>query len=161
MGKKLIIKGADFSENRIPEQEVPLLSRTNDILQANTKSSLASSPFCDPLYEQLQGRVITGIEMKPAQAGTISVLRAQSLDSGGTVKIAEITIDSNDIGQTKKYEVNIPVGSTDIICIGLESDSGGYYYNSNSSGTNIFMKVGTSNYRVIQDRSMSMNWYGY
>lgn len=155
MGKKLIIKGANFEENCIND-ELLIIDRSVYFSFSTAVANKNSSPYADKDYALLQNHRIVSIELKPNSSGTISITKSTALDTGGYEVVGTIDVDSEDIGVFTKYPVNIEVGENDIIGLATPNDTNTFYYDA-SDTVGIYKQVGTNG--SLLSATMGVNWY--
>lgn len=166
MGKTLIIKGADFSENCISSSSL-ILDRTQQFNYAVTTSSRNSAPYADFDYAQLENHVITSLELVPALAGIISITKSTAIDSGGYEIVAQINVLPEHVGFATRYYIsNIQVNAGEILGIYESNDTGRFKYINDSdeytgTRTGFYGKVGSTNIREMTNCCLPINWYGY
>lgn len=152
MGKKLIIKGANFSANAIKGiitwfvdeyDQAVALGRS---LTAITKYSTAGFA---PNYD-FGGKTINVMKLKIATAGTLSIMIGDSRTDMNAQRVAELQFTSEDVGQvvTKQFEpITIPTGKHLWIC--KSGDTATFNYSSQmikpgSSLGSFWVYLGTS-----------------
>ena len=159
MGKVLIIKGADFSQNGIENYEMLIIDRTWGIENENRDAIPSSASFVDQDYKLLQGKVISAVEFKCGTAGNISIVKMNSMSSNCEI-VHTITVKQNDVGLIKKFDMNIPVGNNDIIGISTPNDTGLFRYtNQFDSGYYFYYDCGKNSTVKTSTECLSVNWY--
>lgn len=133
MGKRLIIKGADFSTNRIPSQltwfvdeydQAVALGRSFDGVSSVSAAGLA------PNFD-FGGKIINIMKLKIASAGTLSIMIGNSHTDANAQRVAELQFTSEDVGKvvTKQFEpISIPTGK--FLWIGKSGDTATFNYAS-------------------------------
>lgn len=162
MSKVLVIKGADFSENKVSELGVLAINRENFFDDACANVNKNYSPAADIDYASLQNKKIIAVKIKPSAAGVISILKSAALDSGGYEVVETININTEDVGKIKKYPLDINVGENDIISIIAPTDTGNIYMKnaiSSSLSLGLVCRVGSSNVISFSDSVLAINWY--
>lgn len=97
MGKSLIIKGVDFSENGIPVTNYLIRYEDNDFSNCNMITNPGiSTPylFADQLFI-VQSTVIKGIRIRPANSGIIPIYVADFSDDSGSYVMSNYTFKEN------------------------------------------------------------------
>lgn len=151
MGKKIIIKGADFSAHPVNTSSWVLDYREVE-RDINKMSIVSLSPFVPIDYANLQGKTITKIRMKIKQAGEISIVKGTTLGSPFT-KIIEFNTSSSDVDTIKEFSVQISVGDNDIIGVQNPSDTGLFgFYDGGSADEGVladfYVNASSSNYSI-------------
>lgn len=153
MGKKLVIKGADFSANCIVT-EILAIDCTSDIEVASSVASIDAAPFADSRYSALQGKEVVGVELKPSQVGTLSIV---GLVSGTITTKATITITNEMVDVKTYFPLSFNVGDNEIVGIAKTTDTGSFYYNGAQSD-GFIVRLGTASQSTI-DKGLAVNWY--
>ena len=170
MGKSLIIKGANFYDNRVP----PIITWYVDeydqaVAQGRTIATPANPAYAGftPAYD-FGGKTINILKMKIAQAGKITLWVGNSRSDTNPTKVAELTFTSADVGQVKTVDFDdiiVPAGKA--LWIGAASDTGYFAYNNEqtppgSSFGDFWVLCGTANARQLEDhyQILCVNW-GY
>lgn len=155
MGKRLIIKGADFSTNRIPEQLTWFVDEYDQAVALgktpNTNANYAAAGFA-PNYD-FGGKTINVLKFKVGAAGSFSIMLGNSRNDTNPTKVGEITVTSQEVGTvvTKQFDpITIPDGK--YIWLGRSGDTGQFCYSSNTTlpGSTfgpMWIYLGTSSYR--------------
>lgn len=147
MGKRLIIKGADFSKNAIGiiiepawyiDQILPNISTAK---KANVVNG--GWAFSDTDNAKLQGRVINSVQFYAAAAGVLNFYKG-ALGSNGT-KIGSITISPSQVN-TKVIATFTPVtiNSGEYLMIGEANTKGSIYFQPNVKGISFYSKAQSS-----------------
>lgn len=137
MGKNLIIKGADFSANAIAGVVTWYVNEYDQAVAAHlTASTNANSAYAGfaPNYD-FGGKTINILKFVAGQAGIISLWLGNSATDGSAVKVAEITITSEEVGTTVEKQfspVTVPSGKK--LWIGKSTDTGRFKYAPAASG---------------------------
>lgn len=149
MGKKLIIRGADFSENGIVEPIFKLFTNNAEILNSSsvaiTGVSEVLSPFLVGDYEKLAGRTINFISGR-FTTNTIVIGKFAGIPSASTVVTPIVTINLSEDEKrtpiTKKFE-DITLGNNEYLVV-----SGAFEAKNDASmGRGLWSKVGNSDFR--------------
>lgn len=156
MGKKIIIKGADFSENAIQREVIQMLAIDcdSDIELATTRGTIASSPFADSRYANLYNKHLIGVELKPSKVGSITIV---SLYDGVLTDVATINITNDIVGVKTYFNVDVDVREDEIIGIGRSTDTGNFYYNDGESA-GFIVRLGLNNPSSV-NYGLAVNWY--
>lgn len=146
MGKKLIIRNADFYQNCIDKTRDYLLNITDAAFNAQTEVvSWGQSPYKNAFSEQLNvipaNTVIAGVRIKTNSAGTIPVYVASfaSNTSVGTdfIKIADIVISQTGIISDFLFPTPVTILSNQCIVFGDpingSQNAGKFYYGAGPS----------------------------
>lgn len=179
MGKRLIIKGSDFSENGIQYvvQYTPLFGI--DVANANTNGATindAVRQFLLPSYalSAMAGKTIYGIRLKVMTAGTFGVSKIKGLTTDptqgdtipGSVTITDVAdLTASETGvQDLFFDSPITLGSDEMLGIkfnkSTEGADGGLvkYGNGSSYPLKISINNGSSTYNSVSTSSSSYNW---
>lgn len=137
MGKNLIIKGADFSANAIAGVVTWYVNEYDQAvaahLTASTDANIAYVGFT-PNYD-FGGKTINILKFVAGRAGVISLWVGNSATDTSAVKVAEITITSEEVGTTVEKQftaVNVPSGKK--LWIGASTDTGRFKYAPATAG---------------------------
>lgn len=164
MGKRLVIKGADFSEHPVVKGGSWVLDYREIESDTNKPSSASVSPFVPVDYANLQGKTITKIRMIIKQAGKISIVKGTALGSPFTT-IAEFNASSSDVNTVKEFTVQIVVGDNDIIGVQNSSDTGKFGFKEGGSSevgvlADFYMNSGSSDYsRANHAQRLCVSFY--
>lgn len=134
MGKKLIIKGADFSDHPVAVGSWVIDSREYEPL-ATTNASVPHASFVPNAYASLQGKTITKIRLVPAVAGNISVMKGSAINDGNAVVAATLVVTDDMLNVPTEFSVNINVGANDVIGMNKSTDTGVFKYTGPQTGT--------------------------
>ena len=145
MGKKIIIKGADFSENGMLAGELTLYFEKGfdkTIVNVSTTGSSAWA-LTDTEASILYGKTINRIKFIPAAAGTFRIYKTSSLSSLGEL-VAQVTIDASQVGTV------VTASFDDVVVANGERfvfpDNMKYVQ---ESGASFYKRVGYSDYSVV------------
>lgn len=133
MGKRLIIKGADFSTNRIPSQLTWFVDEFDQAVaqgRSLTATTVYSAAGFAPNYD-FGGKIINVMKLKIAAAGTLSIMIGNSRKDTNAQRVAELQFTSEDVGQvvTKQFEpISIPAGK--YLWIGKSGDTASFNYSN-------------------------------
>lgn len=168
MGKNLIIKGADFSANAIAGQVTWYVNEYDQAVAAHlTASLIANNAYAGfaPNYD-FGGKTINILKFVAGQAGVISLWLGNSATDTSAVKVAEITITSEEVGTTvvKQFSpINVPSGKK--LWIGKSTDTGRFKYTPAASGPGstfgaFWVLLGSSSARQNGSRTevLYVNW---
>lgn len=133
MGKKLIIKGADFSTNAIKgiitwfvDEYDQAVALGRSLTATVNYGSAGFAPNFD-----FGGKVINVMKLKIVAAGTLSIMIGDSYTDENAQKVAELQFTSEDVGQvvTKQFEpISIPTGK--FLWIGKSGDTALFNYSN-------------------------------
>lgn len=142
MGKRIIVKGADFSTNAIYHVEVGEWYVTNydDFASAATRTAnLANGGWAfSTENDLLSGKIVNRIKFKASAAGDFPILIGETY---GTMSIVrQITIESSEVGSVveKTFEP-VSVAGGQKFGFGVPN-SGGFYY-ATATGRSFWSKV--------------------
>lgn len=137
MGKRLIIKGADFSQNGIYSQVSLWYITGYDDNKSNLSSTANTAnggwAFGDTDQNKVRGKVINQIKFKVSAAGDFPIMKGSARNS--MTEAASITIEQAEIGTvvTKTF-TPVTVGESEYIAVG-KPNGAGMYFTSSSSAT--------------------------
>lgn len=147
MGKKIIIKGADFSENGMMAGELTWYFEKGfdkTIVDISTAGSSAWA-LTDTEASILYGKTINRIKFIPAAAGTFRIYKTSSLSSLGEL-VAEVVIN------TSQVRTVVTASFDDVVVANGERfvfpDNMPY---AGESGASFYKRVGYSNYSVVSN----------
>lgn len=148
MGKNLIIKGADFSANKIngePIQELTIyLDQGIDSTIGASQANRTNGGWCflETNNAKLQNKPINYVSFIPSNVGTLNFYKGAK-GSAGTL-IASCNITSDDIDKIKIFTFDeITLSSSEFFIIGEANSAGGFYY-KNSGGDGFYSKAQSS-----------------
>ena len=154
MGKKLIVKGADFSQNAVAKSLILAIDSMIDINRNNTDGNPSSGPYVDNRYENLYSKHIAEIELVPTNAGFITI---QGYKNGVFTEKAVLNITQDMVLNVTSIPVSIDVENNEIICIGKRGDTACWkYYNNTSYG--FITLFGTANQKT-RTWGLAVNFY--
>ena len=179
MGKRLIIKGADFSENGIQYvvQYSPLLGV--DVENANTNGATISSPvrqFLLPSYalNLMSGKTIYGIRLRVITAGTFGISKIKGLTTDptqgdtipGSVTITDVAdLSASETGvQDLFFNAPITLESDEMLGIKFNKSTQGAggglakYGNGTSYPQKISINDGSTTYNNVSTSTSQYNW---
>lgn len=155
MGKSLIIKGADFSENGVyktVENWFLLLGTQYGHLKSSSptnNSGAAAWSFSDGNNALIQGKTINQIRFYPADAGVFKIFVLDSRTSALGDPVATITVASGDVGNFTKYEFSdIQVGDNQYLAFVDPSQTVRMYY-AVRSGESFYKRCGFNDSSVV------------
>lgn len=143
MGKNLIIKGADFSANKVGSTGdlTIYVNQFPDSIEGAPVANRANGGWCflEANNAKLQNVPINYVAFYPSNVGTLNFYRGVK-GSPGTL-IASCSIVSSDIGKVKTFTFNeITLTSSEFFIIGEANSIGGFYY-KNSGGDGFYSKA--------------------
>lgn len=166
MGKKLIIKGADFSLNGIKEgvwSETWYITDL-DSYTPDTESNPSSAAFAPSNASQVQSRTINMIKLKISTPGIISIGVADKV-AGGKASLSQTrTLDFSNVTPgsvvTKVFDP-ITLGATDYPVIQYTTDTGRFMYSNVQQGSvTFYARVGENTSPSLLQYTLCVNW-GY
>lgn len=147
MGKKIIIKGADFSENGIRTMEITWFFEEgfNKAFYSNSSSGSSAWALNDTEAPILYGKTINRIKFIPAEAGTFRIYKTSSLSYLGEL-VVELTI-------TPQQVRNVVIASFDDVVV---ANGERFVFPNNmpyvrESGASFYKRVGNSDYVIVSD----------
>lgn len=159
MGKKLIIKNADFSINAIVSNYELAIGFTDNAFNSADRVGIAtSSAFTDSRYANLYNKHISIIELKVAREGVFSVF---SYKNDIRTLITTLNFTSDMIGKIVKFPVSIDVEENEMICFMTSTDTGSFYYGRNIPGYTIYTHCGIpgTTPSTLTDYTLCINIY--
>ncbi len=166
MGKKLVVKGADFSE-------VAIETRTKQYLYGVPNSQMNGNPWNlnslgFSLIEQsvLQGKTIYGMRMNVDKAGTITISKSSIVNpttSSSLVVVAHAVANSTGIVDMA-FDVPIELGSGEYLIISAATAKGKFHADGSITGLaqqKFYYKAGTSNIAQNDDYSLDIDFYTF
>lgn len=132
MGKKLIIKDADFSANALDVRVIEwyILSYTNYLGSSPNIANVVNGgwAFVQATNALLIGKTINAIRFKAATSGTLNIYKG-ILNSSEKTLIGSINVISSEVGQevTKTF-TPYTMGASDYLIIGEPNSSVSFYY---------------------------------
>lgn len=165
MGKSLVIKGADFSANGIPEH-IPALtwyidSCINDASVSAANKANGGWAYFSEDNALLQGKTINRIKLIPSLEGTLNIYSADSLSGNKTLR-ATITILEEEKGNITTYSFQeFTLGANEIFVIGEANTEAGFKYRT-TGGVGFYGKVPSASISTIngQNLNISVGYYG-
>lgn len=169
MGKNLVIKGADFSENAIEKQTTWLVDEYDQLISGGgsiTSATLPTYAGFAPNFD-FGGKTINTIKGYANTAGNVTLWLGNSVTDSSAVKVAEFEIESNEVDSvvTKLFTtINVPEGKKLWIC--KITDTGAFGYNNTSAHPSslgsFWVLLGTSSAHVnyATNENLALNW-GY
>lgn len=151
MGKKLIIKGADFSTNavKITTWLVDEYDQAVALGRSITATVIYDVAGFAPNYD-FGGKTINVIKLKIARAGSLSIMIGDSRTDENAKRVAELQFTNEDVGKVviKQFEpISIPTGK--YLWIGKSGDTALFNYSNqniepSSSFGPFWVSMGTS-----------------
>lgn len=132
MGKKLIIKDADFSANALDVRVIEwyILSYTNYLESSQNIANVVNGgwAFVQATNALLIGKTINAIRFKAATSGTLNIYKGV-LNSSEKTFIGSVNVTSSEVGQevTKTF-TPYTMGGNDYLIIGEPNSSASFYY---------------------------------
>ena len=164
MGKSLVIKGADFSENGIQETTPTLNWYIDSTLNTGSLSSANRAnggwAFKEGDMSLLQGKTINRLKLIPSIEGTLNLYKATSL-SGPVTLVASILIPDADVNTISVYEFNgFTLGENEVLVIGEANSSAGFKYKTDA-GNGFYSKVPSNpSASGVLGLNISVGYYG-
>lgn len=147
MGKKIIIKGADFSENGMLAGRLTWYFEKGFDKKIINVSKTGSSAWAltDKEASTLYGKTINRIKFIPAAAGNFHIYKTSSLSSLGEL-VAEVVIDATEVGTvvTVSFD-NVMVAYRERFVF---PDNMPY---ADERGASFYKRVGYSDYSVVSN----------
>lgn len=134
MGKKLIIKGADFSAHPVATGSWVIDGRENES-RVDAIADKSAGSFVPNDYAVLQGKRITKIRLIPAVVGNISVMKGSSINDSNAVVAETLVVTDAMLNIPTEFNVNIAVGVNEVIGINKPTDTGNFKYIGQHIGT--------------------------
>lgn len=157
MGKKIIIKGADFSDNGMAYAEVMYVNlyttypteTGSSATQSNGGWAFASYINNTPVpLAALVGKTVNFVRFKPKTAGTLKLYRCSDKSDVNTrVLVASFTIADGDVNEEKTFVFDPITLGEEYFIIGDNTSSGQGLppYKSGLSGSYLVGKIPSSN----------------
>lgn len=171
MGKYLLIKNADFSENAV-EQVTPkrYFYHIPDSQMESAPAEWITSVFAYGYSNQdvLSGNVINGMRLKVETAGTLTIFKATKPISGLTdasalTQVATATTTTTGV-QDIEFSAPVSLGANECLIIGKSTDTlvGKYHNNNSPSIARFYANVGKSGIvEATGDVSLDIDFFGY
>ena len=179
MGKRLVVKGADFSTNGIPYsiQFTPLLGV--NVAGATTNGATVATatrqfPLPSDALSLMAGKTIYGIRIYVYVAGTFGVSKIKGLTTdptqGDTIPGSVIITDVANLTASETgvkdlfFDEPIVLGADEMLGIKFNKSTGGAdgglvkYGNGSSFPCKISITDGSSTYNSVSTSSSSYNW---
>ena len=142
MGKRLVIKDADFSANAVDVRIIEwyILSYTNyDGSESHSIANVVNGgwAFVQTTNALIQGKTINALRFKAAGNGALNIYKG-TLNSTSKTLIGTVNISSSEAGQevTKTF-TPYTMGANDFLIIGEPNSAGAFYYRGNISPTGV------------------------
>ena len=141
MGKRLIIKGADFSSNAIPSG-LYVIYKSNYKGQFTTQTGAGGGGnwgFFPPNAVQaaIRGTEIHAVSFYPAAAGTVNIIKCTGTPNANSVtSIQSFTVTQEDVGNEFVMVLSTPLILTNNEWLGVhaKTDTTGIKYMASSVG---------------------------
>ena len=167
MGKKLVVKGADFSEVAIETRTKQYLYGVPDS-QMNGRNQWNLNSLGFSLIEQsvLQGKTIYGMRMNVDTSGTITISKSSIVNptiSSSLVVVAHAIANSTGIVDMA-FDVPIELGSGEYLIISAATAKGKFHVDGSITGQaqqKFYYKAGTSNIAQNDDYSLDIDFYTF
>lgn len=140
MGKSLIIKGADFSQNTI--SITWYVDRYTDYTLSKSANVVNGGwALSDSDAATLQGKTVNIIKFKPVSSGTFKLFVAHAKNATSVTEKATITISSSEAGtEVTKEFTPFQIGEGEYLVFGEANDAVGFYF-GNSTGLSFYSRV--------------------
>lgn len=179
MGKRLIIKGADFSENGIPYSVLltPLFGvNVAGASKSGATITTATRQFPLPSYalSAMAGKTIYGIRLRVQTAGTFGISKIKGLTTdptqGDTIPASVTITDMTELTATETgvcdllFETPIVLENDEMLGIKFNRSTSGYngglvyYGNGSSYPLKISITDGSSTYNSVSTSTSQYNW---
>lgn len=159
MGKKLIIKGADFSQNGIVGtgwfiDELDVLSAAGIGTLRPAITTSAGWAFLDAVNEKIVGKRLNKVKFRAASQGVLNFYVVSDLSMLPSTPNASVVVGSEDIGVDREYNLSnaITIKADERLVIGEPGMTGGaafYYHSSPGPEYGFYRKVGTAEYNIF------------
>lgn len=144
MGKRIIVKGADFSENAIYQDEQQadgwlVTNYTSFASAATNRANVANGgwAFIDEM-SNLRGKKINKIRFKASASGDFPILVGTSYNNLSIVRT--ISVSSSEVGTVVEKTFNeLLVANNQLIGVGKANGAGFYY--AQDSGHSFYSKI--------------------
>ena len=132
MGKKLIIKGADFSENAVDVRVIEwYITQYTDY--GGSASSVVNVVNGGWAYQSnhnslIQGKLINALKFKAAAAGTLNLYKGK-LNSTSKPQIGSVSVSQSEVGTAViKTFTPYTMGANEYLIIGEPNSSASFYF---------------------------------
>lgn len=166
MGKKLIIKGADFSEVAVETYIKQYLYGIPDSqMNGNGTWNPVALGFSLANQSVLQGKTIHGIRMKVDTVGSITISKATSVNPNTASLMTEVAHGAVTSTGIKDIEFDVPVelGSGEYLIISSATLKSKYHSSGITGATQqkFYYKVGTTDVIYNENGSLDVDFYTY
>lgn len=158
MGKCLIIKGADFSENGIANEvnEWYVTNGTDFISKKGTDAANLNSAawtFDDTTNAKLQGKTVNRLRIIASSAGTFNLYVLNSRTQSLETPAATITVGPADIGILKEFAMSndVSIGAGQILVFASPTQNVSFYYGVNMPNHSFYKRVGFNDTAVVNN----------
>lgn len=160
MGKKLIIKGADFSTNAV--EEVTWYIDVTDSGWATNPGTSASAGWSYPASQESAyiGQPINAIKVKNATAGVMTIYKVSELGQAGTL-LATINVTQANVLTTYVLPTTVTINSGEHLVFHDSTDTAFFRYKQ-KSGSTFIKRAQYSNYSTVSgyELSIGVGYYG-
>ena len=142
MGKALIIKGADFSQNAIEISTTWYVDRYTDYTLSRTANiNNGGWALSDDDNATLQGKTVNTLKFKPVSSGTFKLFVASTKNATSVTEKATITINSSEAGtEVIKEFTPFQIGAGEYLVFGEANDAVGFYF-GDSTGLSFYSRI--------------------
>ena len=168
MGRKIIVKDADFSANACGEEIIEKTYKwyidecPSDVSNARPANVVNGGwAYYDTNNNKLRGKKINCVKFIPATAGTLLIYKSKSLSSQGE-QIAEINITEEQLQQpTIYYFSDALIADDEYLIVGKAQTVGSFYFLA-SGGEGFYSKIPSLPSQNANDiLGLSVGYYGY
>lgn len=156
MGKRIIIKGADFSENGIATGTTTwyITNGTDFISKKGSNAANMSSAawtFDNVTNAKLQGKTVNRLRIIASAAGTFYLYVLNSRTQSLGTPAATITVGTGDIGILKEFEMSndLSIGAGQFLVFANPTQSVSFYYGQNMPSNSFYKRVGFTDAAVV------------
>jgi hypothetical protein len=169
MGKRLIIKDADFSQNGIEVKgwfidELDVLSAAGIGTLAIASAASAGWAFLDAVNEKIVGRRLNKVKFRAATQGVLNFYVVSDLSMIPSTPNASVVVGSEDVGVDKEYDLSnvVTIRAGERLVIGEPGMAGGvtfYYLGFAGAEYGFYRKVGTPEYNIFESEAGSSLYF--
>lgn len=166
MGKRLIVPGADFYNNRVAQSEVyekgwfiTEYSKFKSLITTATANVVNGGwAFGDSANSLIRGKRINSIKFRPSSSGTLNLYKGNLGEAGEL--IASISITSDEVGvEVIKNFSPVDIGLSEYLIIGEANSQVGFYFYSASAdsamdGYSFYSKAQSSSHTTANRSSL-------
>lgn len=156
MGKKIIIKGADFSENGLAVPvttwyvtlgSIPVGARSENPAYMNS----SAWTFNDTYNSYVRGKTINRFRFIASSAGKFYFFVLDSRTQSLGEPAASVIVTSDKVGVLEEYELSndVYVGENQYLAFTSPSQSASFYYARNAVGHYFFKRCGFSDATTV------------